>query len=111
SHYQATSLSLNVRFKRLHGLSLASINRSTVASELQTIKKDCGPIAMNRSRTYLSSFFNWAIGEGLCEANPVDKTKRNDENSRERVLKNAELKTIWRALPDNDFGKCAKLLL
>jgi integrase len=65
---------------------------------------------MNRARTYLSSFFNWAIGEGLCEFNPVDKTNRNEENSRDRVLENLELKTIWRALPDNDFGKCCKLL-
>jgi integrase len=40
----------------------------------------------------------------------VDKTNRNEENSRERVLENLELKTIWRALPDNDFGKCCKLL-
>jgi integrase len=66
---------------------------------------------MNRARTYLSSCFNWAIGEGLCETNPVDKTNRNDENTRDRVLANKELKTIWRALPDNDFGKCAKLLM
>jgi integrase len=81
-----------------------------VATELQVIRKDQGPIAMNRARTYLSSFFNWAIGEGLCESNPVDKTNRNDENSRDRVLKNGELKTIWRVLPDNDFGKILKLL-
>jgi integrase len=111
SHYEATKRALQVRFKNLHGLALASISRSTVATELQAIKKDQGPIAMNRARTYLSSFFNWAIGEGLCEANPVDKTNRNEENSRDRVLKNTELKTIWRALPDNDFGKCSKLLM
>ena len=110
SHYEATKRALKVRFKKLHGLALASIERSTVATELQAIRKDQGPIAMNRARTYLSSFFNWAIGEGLCESNPVDKTNRNDENSRDRVLKNGELKTIWRALPDNDFGKILKLL-
>jgi integrase len=111
SHYEATKRALQVRFKNLHGLALASINRSTVASELQAIKKDQGPIAMNRARTYLSGFFNWAIGEGLCESNPVDKTNRNEENSRDRVLQNQELKTNWRALPDNDFGKCSKLLM
>jgi integrase len=109
-HYEATVLALKVRFKRLHGLALASIERSTVATALNTIRKDNGPIAMNRNRTYLSSFFNWAIGDGFCEFNPVDKTNRNEENSRERVLENSELKTIWRALPDNDFGKCCKLL-
>jgi integrase len=111
SHYEATKRALKVRFKRLHGLALISIERSKVATELRAIEKERGPIAMNRNRTYLSSFFNWAIGEGLCEANPVDKTNRNEENSRDRVLKNTELKTIWRALPDNDFGKCSKLLM
>jgi integrase len=111
SHYEATKRALKVRFKKLHGLALTSIERSTVATELQAIRKEQGPIAMNRARTYLSSFFNWAIGEGICEANPVDKTNRNDENSRDRVLKNDELKQIWRALPDNNFGKCCKLLV
>jgi integrase len=111
SHHGATERALKVRFKKLHGLALASIERSTVAAELNVIRKDHGPIAMNRARTYLSSFFNWAIGEGLCETNPVEKTNRNEEKSRDRVLKNTELRTIWRALPDNDFGKCSKLLM
>ena len=75
---------------------------------------DSGSRIFSRHRGHalnLSSFFNWSIGEGLCESNPVDKTNRNDENTCERVLANNELKTIWRALPDNEFGKCAKLLM
>jgi hypothetical protein len=46
---------------------------------------------MNRARGGLSSFFNWAIGEGICKYNPVDKTNKSEEQSRERVLENAEL--------------------
>ncbi len=66
---------------------------------------------MNRARSALSSFFNWTIAEGLRETNPVDKTNKNEENSRERVLENDELRTIWHALPDNDYGKINKLLI
>ena len=39
------------------------------------------------------------------------KTNKAEEQSRERVLDNAELKKIWCSLPDNDYGKINKLLI
>jgi len=56
--------------------------------------------------------FAWAIGEGLVEANPVIGTnKASESKSRERVLSDAELAAIWKAAPDNDYGRIVKLLM
>ena len=110
-HYLTTMRFLKNYFKPLHGLALASIERHHVATQLNVIRREHGPVAMNRARGGLSSFFNWAVGEGICKYNPVDKTNKSEEQSRERVLENAELKTIWHSLPDNDYGKINKLLI
>jgi integrase len=113
-HHKAMSRFLKHYFKALHGLPITGEGRiklADVAKELNRIEVENGPIAMNRARTSLSGFFNWAIGEGLCEINPVTNARMNDEESRERVLENAELRTIWHALPDNDYGKICKLLI
>jgi integrase len=109
-HYRATKLALEDRFKRLHTFALPAIERSTVATELHTQRTVNGPVAMNRNRSYLSHFFNWCIGEGLCSINPVDKTNKAEETSVDRVLEDSEIKAVWRALPDSDFGKIMKLL-
>lgn len=110
-HYLTTMRFLKNYFKPLHGLALASIERHHVATQLNVIRREHGPVAMNRARGGLSSFFNWAIGEGICKYNPVDKTNKSEEQSRERVLENSELKKIWHTLPDNDYGKINKLLI
>jgi integrase len=110
AYHAANKLYLGSHFKALHKMTLASIDRATVARELQGIKKVKGPIAMNRARSGLSAFFNWAIREGLCDTNPVDKTNKNEETSSDRTLTAKELKAIWSKLPDNDYGRIVKLL-
>jgi integrase len=55
--------------------------------------------------------FAWAIGEGLCEVNPVIGTNTLDEKPRERVLSDMELAAIWKACPDADYGRIVKLLM
>jgi integrase len=67
-------------------------------------------VTANRVRATLSSFFSWAISEGLTEQNPVTGTKRTEEQSRERVLSHDELRIIWNALEDDHFGAIIKLL-
>lgn len=68
--------SLKVYFKKLHSKALTEINRTHVYDELAVIQKERGDTTRNRARSHLSAFFNWGIGEGLCECNPVEKTKR-----------------------------------
>lgn len=91
---------LKVHFKGLHGLPLADIEIENVALELTEIRK-VGKTTMNRSRAALSKFFNWAIGQGLCKHNPVDKTNKNKENQRDRELSASELNKVWNAVTDS----------
>jgi len=96
--------------KALHELPLAKIERRDIASVIAAVAKNSGLVTGNRVRTSLSSFFGWAIQRGLVETNPVINTKRETERPRERVLSETELRTIWNALPENQFGTVIKLL-
>jgi integrase len=106
-------------FKPLHRLVLSSITRATVATRLREIAKHNGPGAADRTRSNVSTFFGWAIGEGLCEVNPVAGTNRQSENvERERSLildgekpNYDELVTVWKGAPDNEHGKIVRLLI
>jgi integrase len=112
SSYAATSRYLKRLWKRLHALHLPHISRADVAARLGAIAQENGPIAADRARAALSAFFTWAIREGLCEINPVIGTNKAAElKSRERVLLDKEIKVIWHALPDSDFGRIVRLLI
>src|SRR5262249_26121698 len=110
--YEAQERHLNVHWKALHDLALSEITRADVAAVLTEITKARGPIAANRARATLSKFFRWAIGEGICDANPVVGTNKRDENEpREHSLSDAEVAKIWLSAPDNDYGRIVKLIL
>ncbi len=103
---------LLVHAKPLHRLRLSEINRRAIALRLADIERGSGPVARNRSRASLSAFFNWAISDGMIEANPVTGTAKADEGgSRERVLTEAELGAVWAALPPDHFGDIVRLLM
>lgn len=99
--------------------ALSAVDRQVIAAHLRVITKESGPVSANRARGTLSSFYAWAIGEGLCEDNPVIGTNQHKENPRARSLVNikeggtvdcGELVSVWLALPDNDYGNIVKLL-
>jgi integrase len=102
---------LNIDWKPLHNLPVASVSRAVVAAHLREITKR-GATAANRARSTLSAMYAWAIGEGLCETNPVDGTNQSAEKApRDRVLSDAELAAIWNAATDGDFGPIVRLLM
>ena len=110
--HEEYSRHLRKHWKPLHGLAIGSIARTTIAARLREIVKANGPVAADRARSTLSAMFAWAIGEGLAETNPVSGTNRASESmSRERVLSDAEVAAIWKAAPDNDYGRIVKLLM
>jgi integrase len=112
SSYRATRRYLKEIWKPLHALHLTNISRADVAARLGAVAEEHGPIAADRARAALSAFFTWAIREGLCEINPVIGTNKAAElKSRERVLLDEEIKVIWHALPDSDFGRIVRLLI
>jgi integrase len=111
SSLEKIALYLRSHWKPLHGLSLASISRADVATTARAIAKRSGPVAADRARSALSSFFGWAMGEGLCQHNPVVGTnKAGPAVSRDRVLSGAETVAIWNAAKAGDFGKIVRLL-
>jgi integrase len=101
---------LEVNAKPLHSLPLASVDQAAIASRLNALAKN-GAISANRTRASLSAMFAWAMGEGLAVGNPVANTNRREEKTRDRVLSDAELRTIWRSLEDDDYGIIVKLLM
>jgi integrase len=113
SSYAAAARSLNAHWKPLRDRPLNDIKRADIAMRLQDLKKDHGPAAAARARTHLAAFFAWAMGEGLCDVNPVIGT--NDPNkgaqARERALNDAEIKAVWQACRDDDFSRIVRLLL
>jgi integrase len=106
SAYHLTKL-----WRALHKVPLGAIGRQVVAAHLRSIAGDNGRASANRARSTLSAMFAWAIGEGLCEVNPVIGTNTLDEKPRERVLSDMELAAIWKACPDADYGRIVKLLM
>jgi len=106
-------------FKPLHRLVISSITRATVAARLREIAIKHGPGAADRTRSNVSTFFGWAIGEGICETNPVDGTNRHSEYvERERSLivdgekpNYDEIVAVWKGAPDNEYGKIIRLLI
>jgi integrase len=99
-------------FGPLHGMPLDQIGRKDVAACLNQIIQTNGPLVARHARGALSGFYVWALGCGLCEANPVIGTIRPATSAeREHVLTDAELAAVWRACDSDDYGKCVKLLI
>src|SRR5262249_47317708 len=111
--YVDTRRYLERYLRPLHELHLTSIDRATVAARLGEIAREHGAVSADRARAALSSFFAWAIGEGLCDTNPVVGTNKHFDGakSRDRVLSDRELAAIWKALPDSDYGAIVRLLI
>ena len=86
STYSGVVLHLKKHWQPLHSYELRAVERRHVAAELGRIAENSGPYGANRSRAALSSFFSWAMGEGLCDANPVVGTNKPQatEEARDR---------------------------
>jgi integrase len=118
SEWRASTYKDNKRYlvkysKPLHSVPITTVSQRNVVNLLNGIAKDAGNTAANRLRATLGAFFGWVIREGirLPEGNVASHTNKREEKSRERVLSDAELKAIWNACPDDDFGAAVKLLI
>lgn len=98
---------LLVHWRPLHSISVHQLARRQVAERINELP----PIAGARARAALSAMFTWSIREGLCEANPVTGTNRPIAKARDRVLSAAELRAVWHACGDDDFGRIVRLLI
>jgi integrase len=102
---------LRVSWQPLHYMKVGKVERADVAVGLKRIAKESGATSADRARAALSTLFVWAMREGMAEANPVMNTNQQaPESRRDRVLTADEFAAIWRALPDNDYGRIVRLL-
>jgi integrase len=95
------------------GRNIKTITRRDVRTVVE-IKKKSAPIRANRLLTLIKTFFSWAIDKDLIEANPARDVKRvTREISRDRVLTDQELLSVWNAAGDvgAPFGTITHLLL
>jgi integrase len=112
SSYEAAVRYFNVHWAPLRGRPIDGIKRPEVATRLQELTTEFGRSAAAKARYTLSALYTWAMGEGLCEANPVVATNNPEAGvmARERVLSDAELKAVFGACADDDVGNIIKLL-
>ena len=109
--YDQVRRHLKTNVKSLHALPLSSIDQRMIADKLNGVAKTSGAVTANRTRASLSAMFTWAMGEGLALSNPVTNTNKREEKSRERVLTDDELRTVWQAAGDDHHGAIVKLLM
>jgi integrase len=99
-------------FKPLHTLPLDTIERRDIATCIVRIARESGNPTASQARSKLSAFFAWCMRMGMVEANPVIGTHEPAKNkSRERVLSDDELSSIWLACGNDEYCKIVKLLI
>ena len=103
---------LRVNAKALHPIHIAKLDRRAVSTARTAIAVKRGEVTANRTTASLSAFATWCMQEGLIENNPVLKTAKYTEKTRERVLSDAELRAIWQATDTGtDYDAIIRLLM
>jgi integrase len=103
---------LRVNAKALHPLHIAKLDRRQISACRTAIASKRGEVTANRTLASLSAFATWCMQEGLIENNPVLKTAKYSERTRERVLADAELRAIWQATAEGeDYDRIVRLLM
>ena len=95
----------------LRSTPVDAITLRDVADLLAKIDKASGGVTANRVRATLSTVFSWAMREGLALSNPIANTNKREEQARDRVLSNDELRRIWNAAGDGAYGTIVRLLI
>ena len=111
STYKAAKRYFELHWSALAKRPVASISETEVQEQLREIIKKHGKTAAARAKSFLSAFYNWAMKEGLAKTNPTINTHSIAENPpRDRAFDDAEIRAIWAACRDDDFGRIVKLL-
>jgi integrase len=96
--------------KSLHRLPITTVTQADIA---RLLNNAAGPVTANRLRATLTAMFSWAMREGvkLPDGNIASLTNKRNETGRDRVLSNQELKAIWFACANDNYGNIVKLLI
>lgn len=93
---QAEQLVRRYATERWGKLPAESISRTDVRGVLAKLK----PVMANQVLAAISAVFSWAVSEDQIETNPCTGIKRNQTQSRERILSDGEIPQFWEALDD-----------
>jgi len=99
-------------FGPLFRVPIDSVTRRDVALRVAALSREHGPIVAQRARAALSAFCVWCMRMGIVEHNVVIGTiEPNGKSRRERVLTDAELRRVWLACGDDDYGRIIRLAI
>jgi integrase len=93
---------------------ISSITRRDVLDLLDEIVTRSRPIAANRVRSLLVALYGWSLARDIVVSSPVAGVRRPAaEQSRDRVLRDAELRDVWCAADKmaGPYGALIKLLI
>jgi integrase len=104
---------------RWGGRPITDIRSEEVAGVIRTIVKRGAPYQAHNALGYIRRLFNWAIGtnEFGIETSPVERLKPKDligeKEARNRVLTDAELRSVWEAADATGYpyGPMFKMLI
>ncbi len=102
-----------VKYARpLHPRALTSIDRRAISTLISTITEKSGPSAAINAHGSLSGYFSWLMREGLLAVNPMPYTNKPKARPvRDRTINEDELRTLWVALGDDDYGDIIRLMI
>jgi integrase len=102
-------------FKPLHAIAVSAIAHADIAGCIRAIERNHSASTAAAARRTISTFFGWAIGEGLLGKNPVNPVigtrKPQEPQPRDHVLTPDELVAIWHACEADDYGRIIRLLI
>jgi len=95
------------------GRDIKTITRRDVRAVIE-MKKISAPVRANRLLALIKRLFSWAIENDVIDTNPAQGIKRvTHETSRDRVLTDQELRSVWHVASDVGglFGAITHLLM
>lgn len=112
SYHRDLTRSLNVDLAPLHRIPVADMTHGQVHEQIERIARD-HPHAAKQARAGLSRFFKTMVSKGIAPRNPVvDVETPATPGARDRVLKDDELRAVWRATAGGDeFSQIVRLLI
>jgi Arm domain-containing DNA-binding protein/integrase-like protein len=92
------------KFSTLNDRPIAEITRADVVKVLDSIAAGGAPIAANRAMSAVKKLFAWSLDRGAISVHPlVGLRKPGTERSRDRVLTDEELTSLWHATEQLGF--------
>jgi len=104
-----------ILLKRWPEWDLSEVSKAHIRAVLAEMVEAGNPVAANRALANMKAFFNWCVSEDRLTANPCVGIRQpgGDETSRDRVLSDQEIRTLWPILEETGypFGALAQFLL